>query len=701
MLRKTSENQIFSFGESLFVQYIKRNMGVILIAIMVSVFMTILTYPGVLYSDSYERIRAAEKFKLWLHNLTTGNADLTDDQMWLTVIPSLFIYLSIECTGSMVLYTFAQCALFYCSILLTAKELTELNKKGMYIFILLTPVFLAYGINYEASVGCVSAILGMILIICKWNNVKLLVDRLASVVGIMFCAFIIFGFRANAFTILPVVIGIVFLMYKRNIKNIAAILLSILLGFGLSLYLPKALHVDTLSSYAAGFLWETVSTIQNMDGETQAFYSTYLDDIFGEGATQEALDKNTFAEISSANINSILNEPFDIYVISSNADEILSRYSNLIIQEPEYFFRTKCQFVCNTLGLKEPLDLREYYYDMWGRMGDYHFNDSRQRKYFVDYFVSYLEFMKLFRMPWLMFLMAFVLLAVWRTKFQGNPKEITCYDCLFFIALFYYGAYILNTQAFEFRYFFPSWVMLYLLIIVLTFNIGSRIEVNRSVSAVFMSGLVAFCLFGGYFKLTESGDAMIEEIEKNNQLVCSDAERKIYYGDGKLYFILNTSADKEYPFFLHYYTPDGEMINNDFMFSNNQIYTSFYRKKLAVKEIPMQKFSRMEVGQFYGGGVLRFWENQQDMSEFVNIPGSIDVADFNDDNWTNGYSNYENCFLAADVSLENCMLAGEKIVLQDGRATVITNTEVVGGYQRIYTADDLSVYGQRKYVIDK
>lgn len=89
------------------------------------------------------------------------------------------------------------------------------------------------------------------------------------------------------------------------------------------------------------------------------------------------------------------------------------------------------------------------------------------------------------------------------------------------------------------------------------------------------------------------------------------------------------------------------------------------------------------------------------MSEFVNIPGSIDVADFNDDNWTNGYSNYENCFLAADVSLENCMLAGEKIVLQDGRATVITNTEVVGGYQRIYTADDLSVCGQRKYVIDK
>ena len=139
------------------------------------------------------------------------------------------------------------------------------------------------------------------------------------------------------------------------------------------------------------------------------------------------------------------------------------------------------------------------------------------------------------------------------------------------------------------------------------------------------------------------------------------------------------------------------MVNHDFRFEDHQLYTSAFHDKVAVREVPLQKLSDIEFGQYYGD--TRFWEEIKNVSEFVAVPHSIDVLDYSDEKWTHGYDNYGRCFLASDINLENCMLAGKKILLPDGKSTTITNTEVVLGYQRIYTEDDISAYGERSYRI--
>lgn len=207
--------------------------------------------------------------------------------------------------------------------------------------------------------------------------------------------------------------------------------------------------------------------------------------------------------------------------------------------------------------------------------------------------------------------------------------------------------------------------------------------------------ILAGCLFGGYIKLTEYGDEMLSDVENNARLVYSREEQKIYYKDEKLYFVFDQKADTEYQVFLHYFPVEGEGINHDFRFLENCEYTSFWNKKIVVKEIPLQMLSSLEFGQYYGA--VRFWEYQCDISEFVSPAETISVLDFNEEGWTNAYSDSEYCFLAEKMDLENFMLVGKKLVLPDGNVMRVTNVLNVNNYQRIYTEGDIAAYGERIY----
>ena len=79
---------------SAYITFLKKRKTMILVSLFIAVFLTILTYPGILYSDSYSRIGYAQNFRLWIHNLFEGNTSLVQDGVWLTLEPSFFIYLS-------------------------------------------------------------------------------------------------------------------------------------------------------------------------------------------------------------------------------------------------------------------------------------------------------------------------------------------------------------------------------------------------------------------------------------------------------------------------------------------------------------------------------------------------------------------------------------------------------------------------------
>ncbi len=684
--------------ESIYVSFFKKNRNMVLVSALVSMLLTMVAYPGIMYSDSYRRVELIDSLGLWFHAFFSGQRDLTTGCVWWTLTPIYFLFLSVKLTGSIALYTYLQSFFFFIVLFAFGNRLVSKSKAVMVFCILATPVFAGFSVYHEASVGCATAIMAMLVLIWIWNEFRIKADKIITLVLLLLLSFIIFGYRANAFTILPALLAVILIKQRKKLLGGGIMAAGILAGFLLVSVIPKAVNINTMSSYIGGFIWEIISVIQTMDEDDQQEYVDYLDDIFGEGVTAVAVGQSTYEEFHS-DINSIWwGNPFDINEISQkeNVRAVLKKYFGMMQEKPSTFFITKGRFMAHTMGINMPLRFVAYPYNEWDNMQDYGFNDSRQRETLVEYINAYMEFMCVFRMPWILFAVAFILIVIWRGKYLENKKEMTMQEASFLIALFYYGAYILNTQSFEFRYFFPSWVLLFFVMISLVIEMCNR--TNKQMFLYIPLGVGALLtLGGGYTKLTEYGDTVAENIRREGVLLARTDRQDVYYFDNNLYFITSPDTETEFTYFLHYYAEDGTVVNHDFRFEDHQLYTSAFHDKVAVREVPLQKLSDIEFGQYYGD--TRFWEEMKNVSEFVAVPHSIDVLDYSDEKWTHGYDNYGRCFLASEINLENCMLAGKKILLPDGKSTTITNTEVVLGYQRIYTEDDISAYGERSYRI--
>ena len=128
-------------NESKYKRWILENKGMLLISILIAIFLTILTYPGIMYSDSYARIGVTSELKTAIHAFNVGNVSMTNLASWLTITPSFFILLSEQIVGSVVLYTFVQCFLLFLSTYIMGDGLTnEGHRRWNRLCITLNPV---------------------------------------------------------------------------------------------------------------------------------------------------------------------------------------------------------------------------------------------------------------------------------------------------------------------------------------------------------------------------------------------------------------------------------------------------------------------------------------------------------------------------------------------------------------------------------
>lgn len=89
-------------------------------------------------------------------------------------------------------------------------------------------------------------------------------------------------------------------------------------------------------------------------------------------------------------------------------------------------------------------------------------------------------------------------LEIWRFKYKGKKSEINLYEASYGVSVFYYGAYLLNTQAFEFRYLFPSWILLFGILIGLTSQLLFNKKKTKDVFlATFIVLLISSFVGGG------------------------------------------------------------------------------------------------------------------------------------------------------------------------------------------------------------
>ncbi len=454
-----------------FVKAIRDNRIIWIVSLVLAAVCVFIFYPGVFYSDSYRRVELAQ---------ILADGMVEGQQMWLTPTPSYFMGICLKLTGNIGFYSFLQAFSYYSLSMLFIKRITRHLRELQYLLFILNPAFFCMAVYYEAGIGCLCGIYALLLILFSVEHVQNWLDMGIATVLTILASFVTFGYRANALTILPVLIFIVLFFYKK--KRIRILLTGgIIVGMLLVFLIPKFLKIDTMSSVATSFVWEIVSTIQSLDDEKKKEYWTCLDEIAGDAATYDAVMCNSDRRVGEW----LWSDGLGYQNLSKDGafSVVIEKYAWLATQEPQAFLKNKLHSIRYSLGYGYGLDISEWQYNLNGKMSEYGYSDSAVRQVFFQKYLDAVSIQKIWTHPWILFLASIVLLALNRVlgkriKSNDNGK---IYVSVFLMAMFYYGAFFINTQSYEVRYFFPSACLMILMDIAIICNLiyNSYLYVNK------------------------------------------------------------------------------------------------------------------------------------------------------------------------------------------------------------------------------
>ena len=134
------------------------------------------------------------------------------------------------------------------------------------------------------------------------------------------------------------------------------------------------------------------------------------------------------------------------------------------VRAPLPSIRTKLRFAGYVLGICPALSLQEWDYDRWERGKEYGMSDSRARHRFMSAYRVAVNRTFFPLRPWLVLLVSLVC-VFFKLRLTGVRIRDSL-DCqMILVSVFYYGAFLLNNQSMEFRYFYPAFYLLSLTII--------------------------------------------------------------------------------------------------------------------------------------------------------------------------------------------------------------------------------------------
>lgn len=458
--------------ESYYFGQLKAHVNVILFCVVLAIICVMITYPGVFYSDSYSRINSAIITEKNIKAFIKHGTVFPKTNSWLTPVPSILMAISNLFVHNISFYTFLQAFLYFFVTYLLIKKISK-QYKILTVLLLLNPLILCTSIYHEAGIGCIIGICVIILLLTNDSSQKNNIDKVIEFFSLILFSFITFGFRANAFTILPVLIGYVLLRKKQRILKIISIL-SLIIGLLFTNLVPKFLNISVLSSKSVGFVWEILNAINELPSDKKTEYMAYFDDIGGVGVTQKAIEKNT----DPRSVNGFLSDQ-DVKNFLQNQENskiIIQKYIELAIHEPMTYIKNKWHFTKLNLGIGTPLTMVEYDYNRWNRMKNFNFNDTNQRHKFVNAYINFNNrFYWFTRVPILTFSISLLLTAYQFLCKKKNRKMILF---IYLIAVFYYGAFLINTQSFEIRYFFPSLYLMFVMDCVIIMEIFCDLKNN-------------------------------------------------------------------------------------------------------------------------------------------------------------------------------------------------------------------------------
>lgn len=446
----------------------KKIWAYLLLAVVLAGICTYITYPGIYYSDSYTRWYLAE-------NILAGNSENLHNG--LSVFPQYIMALVYKISGEYGLFSFIQAAAFYFTSFLVIDKLCAKVKWLWLLLFIACPLFYGFSVYLEMSVGVVAGINIFILLALRTSAV-LEKGRWGAkfllVLGYAASYFIIFGFRQNALTLVPVMAAVFVCVtagmeFKKRIFYIAKQCLVIGLIIVFIGKIPYMANYGKISDLTAkGTVWDVAKTLEKV-WDNEEYHDWF--DFLGEGATETLVEKNSHRSIWGY---------YDRVPIDYSDEDVTyainRRFLKLIVNEPKAFISAKWETIMNVMGVIQPVDEAEYEYDWCNRglIDNYGVRHSRAREMFVASYKNFQKAVPVFRMPYLIYIFVLLLLAVCFKKLDKNT--LVQVILLFFGACFYYGAFFITAQSHEFRYFFPAFYML----CIAAFTILSNIKKEKT-----------------------------------------------------------------------------------------------------------------------------------------------------------------------------------------------------------------------------
>lgn len=413
------------------------------VSVIFSIIGTLRVYPFIGLADGFSRWQLALQL--------VNNGEISSETLLspaISVIQAATYYIS----QSFGLYTVLQGFLFYSAALLMFYYLIgniKIRTVPVWIAagsaVLLLPTFRIFPLMLTDSAP-VFTILAFILCMNTYRTGKY---SAGGVCIIIFLISVCIAIRINSALLFIFAALYLFFRFKNKFLFLTVIF-SIILGC----WIPKLMVPNHSNAASLGMVWELVS----LEKETsdQKLYS----DLAEFGNVPEAVKR-----WRPDYLNNIVwddNPPFSVWNISKpqTAKKISKVYIGSMQDMPWAFLKNKSAFVFRTLGITSPL--------ITSARG-VHGVDEHTLPYGAlatpvqasdrAWFIKFTDSIGMLTLrPWVMILLFGILLICGRAV----QLDVSNFISVYLVGIFYYLSFCLNTQAMEFRYYAPTFFMLFI-----------------------------------------------------------------------------------------------------------------------------------------------------------------------------------------------------------------------------------------------
>lgn len=440
----------------------------IILLFILSVVITLRVYPFIGLADGFIRWRLALSF------IQKGQREFN---VMSPLIPFLQ-YICYRVSKEYSLFTMFQVYFYYLAIFLFGYWLTD--KK------LIISIILNLGLICIPSIGifptlltdsslCFCFIVCFILITYKILSNKENDKRRNLIYSALFgiSSFFMILLRANTLSILfgVSIIILYYIIFKKK-KLITPIIYGIVSIFIVSL-INVDFHGQKLHTECYGMLWEIVGMVSE-DKNNELKDIRFELESFGD--VEKAISQYNSDYCNSMIWDSDCAFSSEEIANSNNAKKVYNIYFKVMLKHTKIFVNYKKKVAFRSLGISEPLlDASRGIHGIDDHTREYGAIDSLGSNMTRQKWIECTNNYKMIMMrPIFLFIVVAILLIILKIIVRNKINRKILFS--YVISIFYYGAFCLNTQAYEVRYYYPALLILIICVFIVIYEIYENIK---------------------------------------------------------------------------------------------------------------------------------------------------------------------------------------------------------------------------------